>query len=91
MQSDTLMRRRPDIITADLNEEIVMMDIQSGKYFNLKETAAEIWLLLESPLTLHDLVERLVIQYEVSYEQCEKDIMPFLQTMLTNRLILVSE
>ena len=58
--SDRKYRRRPDVISADMDGEVVMMDIMSGKYYNLGRTGGEIWSLLEEAKTL----DALLVPYE---------------------------
>ena len=47
--SEKKYTRKPDIIAANMDGEVVMMDIMSGKYYNLGTTDGAIWNLLESP------------------------------------------
>lgn len=82
MDRNTVLTRKPDIYTALMNGETVMMDADSGKYYNLGEVGGRIWELLDTPKTLEELVEDLTGEYDVSPEQCAKDIVPFIEKML---------
>ena len=42
--------RNSKTISGRLHDEMVMMDIEQGKYFSLNPVATRIWDLLESPL-----------------------------------------
>lgn len=90
MDKKTILSRKEGIMTADMNGSTVMMDTETGKYYNLGDTGGAIWRLLESPLSMEALVEGLTKEYDVTAEQCEKDIMPFL-TALINRGLLTAE
>lgn len=83
--------RRADLVTADMNGETVLMDIVTGKYFNLGEVGGTIFSKLEQPLTFEELIEKLVIEYDVSMEQCAKDSRPFLDKMVSLGLIVEQE
>ena len=75
-------------MTADMNGSAVMMDIMTGKYYNLGEVGGRIWELLEEPATLSELIGKLTAEYDVSAEQCRTDILPFLNTLLERGLLL---
>ena len=90
MNDTTVLSRRMGLMTADMNGSAVMMDIMSGKYYNLGEVGGRIWGLLEEPMTVNALVQKLTAEYDVSAEQCRTDIEPFLNTLL-DRGLLVAE
>lgn len=77
----TKLSRVQDLISAELDQETVLMSIDAGAYYGLKGPAQSIWSLLETPLTFSDLVERLVKEYAVSPEACSEDLQQFLAKM----------
>ena len=88
MTDSTILSRREGLMTADMNGSAVMMDIISGKYYNLGEVGGRIWELLEEPMTVTALVQKLTAEYDVSAEQCREDIVPFLNTLLDRGLLV---
>lgn len=82
-----VLKRKSGIITADLNGETVMMDIATGQYYNLGEVGGRIWEILEKTMSRDALVDLLIKEYDVSREQCEKDIEPFLEQLLNSGLM----
>ena len=90
MTDTTVLSRRMGLMTADMNGSAVMMDIMSGKYYNLGEVGGRIWELLEEPVTVAELVCKLTAEYDVSAEKCRADIEPFLNALL-DRGLLVEE
>lgn len=87
MTEQTLLQRKLEIMTADMKGDMVMMDVETGKYYNLGDVGGRIWALLEQPITLATLADRLTQEYAVSKEQCLKDIMPFVQALLERGLV----
>ena len=83
--------RRPDVISADMDGEVVMMDIVSGKYYNLGTTGGVIWGLLETPKTLSGIVEDLMAQYDVDRKTCESQVEAFLESGMKRGLFSVEE
>lgn len=88
MNNQMVLNRKMGIMTADMNGATVMLDIESGKYFNLGEVGGRIWEILEQPTSVKDLVSILVQEYDVTEEQCLEDIVPFLEKMLNRGLVV---
>ena len=88
MTDTTVLSRREGLMTADMNGSAVMMDIMSGKYYNLGEVGGRIWEMLEEPMTLGALVQKLTAEYDVSAERCRSDMLPFLNTLIERGLLV---
>lgn len=88
MDKNTILSRKPGLMTADMNGATVMMDIETGKYYNIGDIGGRIWELLDSPMSLSELIDVLTKEYSVSSEQCEKDMTPFLSSLLKRGLLL---
>lgn len=65
-----LYSRNRKTISGRLHDELVMMDIDQGKYFSLNPVATRIWDLLESEMTLPELHRILVEEYDVDPDRC---------------------
>jgi PqqD family protein of HPr-rel-A system len=81
--------RNDETISGRLNDELVMMDIPKGKYFSLNPVATHIWDLLKQPLTLDEICEKLLEEYEVEPQKCRVEVENHLMEM--NKLGLVTE
>ena len=53
----------------------------NGKYFSLNSVATQIWELLEVPLTVESLCEKLTEEYEISAQQCRIEVEDYLSKM----------
>lgn len=82
---------REGTISGKLHDELVMMDIQKGKYFSLNPVAASIWDMLEKPLALEELCAMLTEEYEVEDEQCKEEVEGHLREMVKLGLIVEKE
>ncbi len=88
MDNNTRFSRREGLMTADMDGSAVMMDIMTGKYYNLGDIGGRIWELLEESMTLQTLVEKLTAEYDVAPEQCKTDIQPFLAALVERGLLI---
>lgn len=80
--------RNSKTISGRLSDEMVMMDIDKGKYFALNPVATRIWDLLEQPMTLGDICLILSEEYEVEYLQCRSEAEQYIMKMVDLGLII---
>lgn len=73
--------RNNSTISGRLHDELVMMNIEKGKYFSLNPVATRIWDLLEKSLSAEDLCIQLTEEYDVDAEQCRKEVEELLEEM----------
>lgn len=86
---NTMVQRDADILTAVVDDEVVMMSADQGQYFGLNSIGGRIWELTESPIVVNDLVQQLCEHYAVEVEKCQSDTLPFLDSMVEVGLIHV--
>ena len=74
-------QRKPDVISSKLEDQLVMMDIEKGKYFSMNPVASKVWELLEEPSSVNELCDKLLNEFEVSKEQCFDEVLELLGKM----------
>jgi hypothetical protein len=80
--------RNPGTITGRLHDELVMMDIEQGKYFSLNPVATSIWDLLEAPMSLDELCSSLNEEYDVGVDQCRREVIDHIREMVRLGLVI---
>ena len=91
LSPNTIIAKRPDLLASQVDDEMVMLDMESGNYFGLDSIAADIWNLLEQPISITALCQRLEQEYQVDHQQCLADTTEFLEQLLANNMIEVHE
>ncbi len=86
----SIAQRNHNIVEASIDGETVMMSIENGQYYGLDSIASRIWALLEKPEKVEDICLQLLESYDVSKEQCETEVLQFLDTLKDNNIIEVS-
>jgi hypothetical protein len=89
--SDTVFYRKEGLITADMDGETVMMDIETGKYYNLGRTGGDIWKFLENHHTVDRIVDEMMEIYDVERAECEKETKSFLTQLIDAGLAFTEE
>ncbi len=88
MDSNILICRSEDFLSSEIDGEMVMMNIETGAYIALNETGKSIWNLVIEPKKIHDIISSLMKEYDVTKEVCENDVLPFIQLLLEQKIIL---
>jgi hypothetical protein len=76
-----------EIIQSKIGDEVVMMDVESGFYFGLNSVGSVIWSHLSELITLDELLQKLVSQFEIDVDTCRKDTADFLDQLLEKKII----
>ena len=70
--TDALVVQSEGFLVSDMDGEKVMLSIENGKYYNLGRIGGRIWELISSPVTISNMVDQLVMEYEIEPELCER-------------------
>lgn len=82
------LQRNPAVPSTELNGEQVFMDLETGKYYSLKDTGLAIWQLLETPQKEDSLYGQLAAEYGIAESQCRQDSAPFIERLLAVGLLI---
>lgn len=82
-----IIQRNPDILASKMDEEIVMMSISRGEYYGFDPIGSRIWNLLENPVSVQDIVNTLLDEFEIDRDSCLHDVMQFLEEILDKDLV----
>jgi hypothetical protein len=82
-----VLRRTDEHVSAPLEESLVMMDIDAGRYYLLDSVASDVWSRLAEPTPVAELIADLCSRYEVTPERCEADVLPFLTQLHEKGLV----
>jgi hypothetical protein len=75
-----VQRNEIRFIANKLGEEMVMMNMDNGDFITLNNVGADIWELSKQPISVQDLVQKLLGIYNITPEQCTGETISFLQT-----------
>lgn len=82
-----LTRNEEDFLTTEVDGETVIMNSETGHYFGFNSVTTDIWNHLSSPIAFKELIAKLIKEYEVEQETCEKETRPVLARMLQLKII----
>lgn len=81
----------PDhVMSRQVGEETVILDLGSGIYFGLDPVGARIWHLLSEGNSLEQVVTTLSGEYDVATEALQKDVRALVDELVNRGLVQVS-
>jgi hypothetical protein len=75
------------VVYAELGDELVLLNVETGTYFGLDGIGAKIWTLLAEGLSIEGIVGRLLAEYDVQAEQLRTDASEFLNALIAKGLV----
>jgi hypothetical protein len=77
--------------SCDLEAEAAILNLKTGVYHGLNPVGAAIWQMLEKPISVRELLEAMLAQFEVERDACQIDLMRLLNELNKRGLISVAD
>lgn len=85
-QKTTFLRRK-EVVFTYLDNEIMLLHPDTGKYYSFNKAGAYIWELLSEPITFKEIIASLLIKFEIEKSKCESDTQNFIQSLIEKKMI----
>jgi Coenzyme PQQ synthesis protein D (PqqD) len=86
---DSVVVATPDQVSADLEDEAVVLHLKDGVYYGLNPLGARIWNLLAQPRAIFEIQDILLEEYDVEPQVLEEDLLRLLGELAERGLIEV--
>jgi hypothetical protein len=86
---NTVIAQIEELVSSDLDGETVMMSVKNGKYYGMDAIGSRIWALIKQPRSVADVCNILLEEFDVDREQCERDVLSFLNKLAEDNLVKV--
>lgn len=87
--NDSTISQVPGNIVSNMNGEVVMLNIENGKYYNLGEIGGVIWGKIGASITLQKLVSDLLLEFDIKKYECEQQVLEFIVSLQAENLVTV--
>jgi hypothetical protein len=78
-----------DQLASEIGGETVILGLTAGRYYGVDAVGARVWQLLQQPIAVADLRDRIVTEYAVDPERCLADLLQLLRQMAGAGLVEV--
>jgi len=91
IRPETVMVQSRDPVSVEVDQAVVMMGLEQGKYYGLEGDGGRIWSLIEQPRSVRDVCEALIAEYDVEPDVCLSEVTAFLTELAREKLVRVAD
>jgi hypothetical protein len=84
---DSTVMASANQMSTQLDDEAIVLDLESGIYYGLAQVGARIWAILQQPTTCTQIVDALRDEYDVDPNDLKTDVLAFVRELHENRLV----
>ena len=88
---NSIIQRDPEVISAEADQDLIMVSVATGYYYGLSDVAREIWDAIERPKRISDLIDNLTASYRIDLSSCKDQTISFLEALLDEGLLQVKD
>jgi hypothetical protein len=79
--------RGDGFIDAEVDGEVVALNIEKGTCYGLNKVGSRIWHLLGKPISIKEICAALISEYDVDAGVCERQVFELLQELRAEGLV----
>ena len=84
-----LLTRTESVVHAEIDEILVMLDPEVGRYYEFDPVARRVWKLIETESPVASVRDALTREFAVDGQACERDLLAFVGKMAKHGLVRV--
>ena len=88
---NSIIQRDPEVISAEADQDLIMVSVPTGHYYGVTDVAREIWDAIEHPKRVSDLVDGLTATFDIDPSSCKDQTLSFLEALFDEGLLLVKD
>ncbi len=83
-----ILKRNNDFIFKKVKNESVLLNAKTGDYFGLNEVGTDFYMLIDGKISMDEIIEKIMDDYNVNKEVLQKDIGELVDKMLEKGILL---
>jgi hypothetical protein len=84
---DSIASVSGELVSANLDGEVVILGFKSGSYYSLDQVGAFVWSLLQKPQKVSVIRDAILNEYDIDVQRCEQDLIDLLNDLADKGLI----
>jgi hypothetical protein len=80
-----------ELVSTNLNGEIVILGFRSTSYYGLGGVGGFVWDLLQQPRKISEIRDAILQEYDVEPTRCEEDLFALLRELADRQLIEITD
>ncbi|MDI1266249.1 MAG: PqqD family protein [bacterium] len=90
LEISTIVKKSIRQVSCEFNDEVVLLQLDRGRYFGLQTVGAAIWNGLAEPRPIADICDDVLAQFDVAPTVCKDHVIKFLTRLQSVGLIEVA-
>jgi Coenzyme PQQ synthesis protein D (PqqD) len=91
MTGDTAIQKKERVISQNVDDQAVIVDLESSHFFNLNKIGTIIWEQIDGQKSLTDIAGYICGKFEIPEEQALEDVRDFLADMQKKGLVIYDD
>lgn len=87
MTEELTVRRSANFLEAEVDGELVALDVDRGACYGFNLSATRIWSVIEQPKTTCEIRQALLAEFEVDPQTCHEEMMELLRQLEGDGLV----
>jgi len=87
VDGETVVSKNPTILCTEIDNEAVLLDLETKCYYGLNEVALEIWKLINGIRKINSIAENICEQFDVSLDKALDSIIKLIKELKDNGLV----
>ena len=87
---DATVSQNPEVVSREVEGELVLLDLESATYFGLNQVGSRIWALVGELGSLRKVCETMEREYAAPREQLERDVLSLVRELRDKGLLVVA-
>jgi hypothetical protein len=87
---DSIIVLSADTLSANLDDEIVLLNQRTSRYHAVHGAGNHIFHLLDQRRSVRELCDALTAKYEVPDDVCQREVLEFIRTLVREELAVVT-
>ncbi len=85
--NDFILRRNSRFLEATVDGELIGLEVERGVCYGFNGTATRVWALIEQPARFSAIRDRLLAEYQVDPETCERELAALIDELEADGLV----
>ena len=82
------LKPNPDIVFTVVDDEAILLEQNTGKYYSLNHVGTRMWALLAEENRLDKAYDQLLLEFEVEESQLKQDLEKLVTQLIENGLLI---
>lgn len=91
MASDKLVVNRGKIAHETIDDEVIIINLETGTYYSLVESAVPVWNVLEQGATREQVVDAIAAQFAAPRADVATAVNPFLDELVREQILVATD